>query len=67
MTGKFKIFRNGKVESYTNYNEIPETFEHVIQCEFDVPEPPHTEEEHELMHSFQHLLKDLVKREQHGD
>lgn len=63
MKGKFKIFRNGKVEAYADFNDIPQSFNHLIQCEFDIPEPPHTEEEHELIESFKPKMQELLGRQ----
>ena len=66
MKGKFKIFKNGKVEAYTDFNDIPQSFNHLIQCEFDIPKEPHTEEEHELIESFRPKMQELLGR-QNGD
>ena len=63
MKGKFKIFKNGKVEAYTDFNDIPQSFNHLIQCEFDIPKGPHTEEEHELIESFRPKMQELLGRQ----
>ena len=63
MKGKFRVFRNGKIEAYSDYNDIPQSFSHLIQCEFNTPEPPHTEEEHELIESFGPKLQELLGRQ----
>ena len=63
MADEYIIIRNGKQETYTDYDDIPESFDHVIKFVPEVPEPPHTEEEHEEMAQWPGKLKELMKRE----
>ena len=63
MNGTFKVRINNKIEKYTNYDDIPNKIGAVIAFLPDVPEPPHTEEDHDLIHSFNDKLKELVERE----
>jgi len=49
--------------TYTDYDDIPNTFEHVIKFIPDWPEPPHTVEDHELMSVFNDKLQELMERE----
>lgn len=60
---KFVILLDGVLKEYTNYDEIPSSFENLISFEPDFPEGPHTEEEHEEIEQFNNMLKDLMKRE----
>ena len=63
MKGKFKVLNGGKVLEYDNYEDIPESFDNLISYLPDWPEPPHTEEEHALVETFNDKLKQLMKRE----
>ena len=60
---KFVIKRNGVLETYNKYNDIPLDFDHVIQFEPEIPEGPHTEEQHEEIEQWNDKLKQLMKRE----
>lgn len=63
MKGKFKVLNGGKVLEYDDYDDIPESFDNLISYLPDWPEPPHTEEEHALVETFNDKLKQLMKRE----
>jgi len=52
LTGEFVIRRNGKLEKYNKFNDIPSSFEHVISFKPDYPPEPHTEEQHNQMSKF---------------
>lgn len=63
MAHKFVVKRNGILETYTEYNDIPNDFDHVISFEPEVPEPPHTEEQHEELESWNNKLQALMEIE----
>jgi hypothetical protein len=60
---EFVILRNGIIETYCNYNDIPEKFDNVIKFVPDYSEGPHTHEEHNELHLWNDRLKQLLKRE----
>ena len=60
---KFIILKNGMCETYNKYEDIPETFENLILFAPDIPNGPHTHEQHDEIHSWLDKLKDLQKRE----
>ena len=62
LIGEFVIKRNGKLERYNKFDDIPSSFEHLISFKPDYPEPPHTEEQHEEMSTYQSKLKELLNR-----
>jgi hypothetical protein len=62
LLGEFVIKRNGKLERYNKFDDIPSSFEHLISFKPDYPEPPHTEEQHEEMSTYQSKLKELLNR-----
>ena len=62
LIGEFVIKRNGKLERYNKFDDIPSSFEHLISFKPDYPEPPHTEEQHEEMSTYQSKLEELLNR-----
>jgi hypothetical protein len=63
MTNKFVILRAGILETYTKYEDIPESFDNVIEFIPEIPESPHSEDEHELIHQWSDKLTELLKRQ----
>ena len=62
LTGKFVIRKNGRLESYNKFDDIPNSFEHVISFKPDYPPEPHTEEQHNQMSKVDDYLKELMSR-----
>ena len=62
LTGKFVIRRNDKLETYNKFDDIPNSFEHVISFKPDYPPEPHTEEQHDQMSKYNDYLKELMSR-----
>jgi hypothetical protein len=63
MTHKFTILKNGILIDYDKYEDIPESFDNVIQFLPEIPEGPHTHEQHEEIEKWNDKLKELMKRE----
>ena len=63
MAHKFVVKRNGILETYTEYNDIPNDFDHVISFEPEAPESPHTHEQHEELESWNDKLQALMEIE----
>lgn len=63
MKGKFTIRIGKKIHVFENYEDIPETFDNVIEFLPEYPEPPHTKEQHDLIDSFVSKLRELLTRE----
>ena len=63
MKGEFIIKTGEELITYTDYDDIPSTFENVISFNPDWPEPPHTVADHELMEVFNDKLQALMERE----
>ena len=58
------VFRiDGKLVTVHNWDDVPEQFDHVIKFAPEVPEPPHTEEQHEEIESWNSKLQELIERE----
>ena len=67
MAHEFVVLLNGELKTYTKYEDIPERFDNVIRFIPEIPEPPHTHEQHEEIDSWNERLQELVKRETNGD
>ena len=63
MKGQFIVKIGTDLLEFSDYNDIPESFDNVIVYKPEYPEPPHSEEEHELIATFDNKLKQLMKRE----
>jgi hypothetical protein len=63
MAHKFIIKDKGKLKEYTRYEDIPEIFDHVIQFLPEIPEEPHTHDEHDEIEIWNEKLQELMKRE----
>ena len=62
LTGKFVVLKNKQLHTYTNYNDIPDDFEHLIEFKPDVLPEPHQGAEHEEIAEWGPRLQELVKK-----
>jgi hypothetical protein len=60
---KFVVKRAGVLETYTEYDAIPLDFDHVIEFNPSIPEPPHTEEQHAEIDLWPGRLEKLMEIE----
>jgi hypothetical protein len=67
MPNEFVILKNNKLETFTKYEDIPEKFDNLIKFLPEIPEPPHTHEQHEELDLWNERLKELMKRETNGN
>ena len=63
MNHKFVILNNGELETYIRYEDIPESFDNLIEFSPIIPDEPHTEEQHDEIASWHYRFKELMKRE----
>ena len=63
MMYEFVVKRKGKLETYTEYEDIPDDFDHVIRFLPEVPEGPHTEEQHAEIATWNDKLQQLMEIE----
>jgi len=66
MKGEYVIKINGELITYTDYDDIPDTFDHVISFKPDWPKEPHTQEDHDLMAVFNDKLQVLMEIEKNA-
>tara|TARA_B110000967_G_scaffold133083_1_gene135880 strand:+ start:1232 stop:1435 length:204 start_codon:yes stop_codon:yes gene_type:complete len=60
---EFQFIVNGELITYDKYEDIPKKFEHVIKFIPDIPEEPHTEEEHDELSLWNERLQKLMEKE----
>ena len=60
---EFQFLIDGNLVTYDRYEDIPETFDHVIKFIPDIPPEPHTEDEHAEMALWNIRLQQLVEKE----
>ena len=60
---RFVVMRNGELETYTEFEAIPEDFEHVIEFLPEIPPGPHTEQQHEEIDQWNDRLQQLMRIE----
>ena len=63
MKGQFIVKIGTDLLEFSDYDDIPESFDNFIVFKPDYQEPTHNEEEHELIATFDDKLKQLMKRE----
>ncbi len=67
MAHEFVILdENDKLQTYTRWEDIPPTFKNVIKFLPEVPEGPHTAEDHAEMDQWNSRLQLLSERQTHG-
>lgn len=66
MNHEFVVLVNGKIETYNNFDDIPEKIDNVIKFMPVIPAGPHTEEEHKEIEQWSGKLKELMSRETNG-
>jgi hypothetical protein len=63
MAHEFVIKRNGILETYTRYEDIPDDFDHIIKFLPEIPPEPHTHEQHEEIETWNEKLQALMEKE----
>jgi len=63
---EFVFLVEGKEVTVNSWDDIPEDFDHVIKFVPEIPEPPHTEEQHDEIDKWNFRLQTLMKRERNA-
>jgi len=63
MKGLFQIIVDGELKTFHYYEDIPKEIDRVIRFEPEIPEGPHTDEEHEWIESLPQYMDEIMKRE----
>jgi hypothetical protein len=64
--GEYIIKIGNELKTYTDFNDIPDKFDHIIKFLPEIPEGPHTHEEHELIESFNDIFQSLMEGERNA-
>jgi hypothetical protein len=66
---KFVLMVDGKLETYNKFEDIPEDFDHVIEFVPEIPDGPHSHEQHEEIEKWNFRLQQLIAKEnrKHGN
>lgn len=63
MAHEFVILRKGILETYNQYEDIPDDFDHVIKFRPDIPDGPHSHDEHDEIDQWNQKLQILMQKE----
>ena len=63
MTHEFVLKINGKLETFTKYEDIPDEFDNVIKFIPEIPDGPHSHNEHEEIEKWNEKLQLLMEKE----
>ena len=67
MQHEFTILEGNELKTYTRFEDIPMKFNNLISFKPEIPEPPHTHEQHQELDLWNERLKELMKRETNGN
>jgi hypothetical protein len=64
MIGEYTVKIGDELFEYTNANDIPKKFDHLIKFVPKEPPEPHTQKDHDYINTFPKKFKEVFKREQ---
>jgi hypothetical protein len=67
MPHEFVVLVHGEIKQYHNYEDIPERFDNVIKFVPEIPDGPHTHDDHNEIEMWNEKLKELMIRETNGN
>ena len=63
MPHRFVIMVDGVLQEFSEFEQIPQRIEHVIEFMPEMPPPPHSDAQHLEIDSWQDRFQDLMERE----
>ena len=63
MGHRFVIMQDDKLSEYTEYEQIPDQFDHVIEFAPEIPPGPHSDQQHEEIEQWQTKFERLMEIE----
>jgi len=65
---KFVFLIEGELKTFSTWESIPDDFDHIIEFVPEIPDGPHTHEQHEEIEQWHSRLQMLVAKEnkKHG-
>ena len=67
MAHEFVVLVDGELKEYQRYEDIPDKFDNIIKFIPEIPNGPHTHEEHAEIEIWNERLKELLRRETNGN
>jgi hypothetical protein len=66
MKGIFQLIIEGELKTFYDYRDIPEKFDHVIKFIPEIPDGPHSHEQHEEIDQWNDRLQKLIEIEKNN-
>ena len=63
MAHEFVVLHDGVQKTYSNYEDIPDDFENIVKFLPDIPDGPHTKEQHEEIEQWHLRFQLLIEKE----
>lgn len=63
MKDKFVLMINGELQTFNSFEDIPDDFDHIVEFNPYIPNPPHTHEQHEEIDRWHKRLRELILKE----
>lgn len=63
MAHEFVLLIKGELKTYTNYEDIPDEFDNVIKFIPEIPDGPHSHNEHDEIEKWNEKLQLLMEKE----
>lgn len=63
VSDRFVVLNEGQYQTYSDYDNVPETFDKLIACQFAPLPEPHSEEDHAMMATWNDKLQALKARQ----
>ena len=63
LKGTFVVKRDGELIEVDRCGDLPDDFDHLIRFEPDIPEAPHSINDHEEMSKWTEYLQELCSRQ----
>ena len=63
MAHEFVLLVKGELKIYTNYGDIPDEFDNVIKFIPEIPDGPHSHNEHDEIEKWNEKLQLLMEKE----
>ena len=64
MIGEYTVKIGNKLFDYTNVDDIPEKFDHLIKILPTLPPEPHSQEDHDYINTFPNKFREIFKKGQ---
>lgn len=63
MPHRFVVRIGQDLHTFDRYEDIPDEFDHVIEFRPEIPDPPHTDQQHEEIEAWQPRFQRLMEIE----